>query len=81
MKLDTLAGSIKAARRPGQLNWAATTGLPPSWRAAEAASVDITQSPIATCAGVPGFRHRPRQLLATGITLLLPQVRSAAASS
>src|SRR5262245_53891101 len=46
MKVDTLAEFIKAAKeRPGQLNWAATTGLPLYVVAAlqKSANIDITQ--------------------------------------
>ena len=80
LKLDTLADFVKAAKaRPGQLNWAATTGLPLYVVAAlqKSASIDITQ--IAYRDFSPAFQDFATgrvQLLATGITLLLPQVHS-----
>jgi tripartite-type tricarboxylate transporter receptor subunit TctC len=80
LKLDTLADFVKAAKeRPGQLNWAATTGLPLYVVAAlqKSASIDITQ--IAYRDFSPAFQDFATgrvQLLATGITLLLPQVQS-----
>jgi tripartite-type tricarboxylate transporter receptor subunit TctC len=80
MKIDTLAEFVKAAKeRPGQLNWAATTGLPLYVVAAlqKSANIDITQ--IAYRDFAPAFQDFATgrvQLLATGINLLLPQVRS-----
>jgi tripartite-type tricarboxylate transporter receptor subunit TctC len=80
MKIDTLGEFIKAAKeRPGQLNWAATTGLPLYVVAAlqKSANIDITQ--IAYRDFAPAFQDFATgrvQLLATGINLLLPQVRS-----
>jgi len=80
MKIDTLAEFIKAAKeRPGQLNWAATTGLPLYVVAAlqKSTGIDITQ--IAYRDFAPAFQDFATgrvQLLATGINLLLPQVRS-----
>jgi tripartite-type tricarboxylate transporter receptor subunit TctC len=80
LKLDTLADFVKAAKeRPGQLNWAATTGLPLYVVAAlqKSAGIDITQ--IAYRDFSPAFQDFATgrvQLLATGITLLLPQVNS-----
>jgi tripartite-type tricarboxylate transporter receptor subunit TctC len=71
---------VKAAReQPGKLNWAATTGLPLYVVAAlqKAAGIDITQ--IAYRDFAPAFQDFATgrvQLLATGITLLLPQVQS-----
>jgi tripartite-type tricarboxylate transporter receptor subunit TctC len=80
LKLDALADFVKAAKeRPGQLNWAATTGLPLYVVAAlrKSANIDITQ--IAYRDFSPAFQDFATgrvQLLATGITLLLPQVQS-----
>ncbi|WP_068014084.1 Bug family tripartite tricarboxylate transporter substrate binding protein [Rhodoplanes sp. Z2-YC6860] len=80
LKLGTLADFVKAAKeRPGQLNWAATTGLPLYVVAAlqKSAGIDITQ--IAYRDFSPAFQDFATgrvQLLATGITLLLPQVQS-----
>src|SRR4051812_17947591 len=80
LKVNTLAEFAAAAKeRPGQLNWAATTGLPLYVVAAlqKAASIDITQ--IAYRDFAPAFQDFATgrvQLLATGINLLLPQVHS-----
>ncbi len=79
-KINTLAEFVKAAKeRPGQLNWAATTGLPLYVVAAlqKSAGIDITQ--IAYRDFSPAFQDFATgrvQLLATGINLLLPQVHS-----
>lgn len=78
--VDSLAGFVKVAReRPGKLNWAATTGLPLYVVAAlqNVAGIDITQ--ISYRDFSPAFQDFATgrvQLLATGITLLLPQVRA-----
>lgn len=78
LKVDTLQDFVKAAReKPGQLNWAATTGLPLYVVAAlqKVAQIDITQ--ISYRDFGPAFQDFATgrvQLLATGITLLLPQV-------
>jgi tripartite-type tricarboxylate transporter receptor subunit TctC len=80
LKVNTLAEFVTAAKaRPGQLNWAATTGLPIYVVAAlqKAAAIDITQ--IAYRDFGPAFQDFATgrvQLLATGITLLLLQVHS-----
>jgi tripartite-type tricarboxylate transporter receptor subunit TctC len=80
LKVNTLAEFVTAAKeRPGQLNWAATTGLPLYVVAAlqKAAAIDITQ--IAYRDFSPAFQDFATgrvQLLATGINLLLPQVHS-----
>ena len=78
--VDSLEGFVKLAReQPGKLNWAATTGLPLYVVAAlqKAANIDITQISYRDFA--PAFQDFATgrvQLLATGITLLLPQVQS-----
>lgn len=78
LKVDTLGDFVKAAReRPGQINWAATTGLPLYVVAAlqKVAGIDITQ--ISYRDFGPAFQDFATgrvQLLATGINLLLPQV-------
>ncbi len=78
LKVDSLQGFVALAReKPGQLNWAATTGLPLYVVAAlqKVAGIDITQ--IAYRDFGPAFQDFATgrvQLLATGITLLLPQV-------
>ena len=78
--VDSLQGFVKLAReQPGKLNWAATTGLPLYVVAAlqKAANIDITQ--ISYRDFGPAFQDFATgrvQLLATGITLLLPQVQS-----
>jgi tripartite-type tricarboxylate transporter receptor subunit TctC len=80
LKVDSLEGFVKAAReQPGKLNWAATTGLPLYVVAAlqKVAQIDITQISYRDFA--PAFQDFATgrvQLLATGITLLLPQVQS-----
>jgi tripartite-type tricarboxylate transporter receptor subunit TctC len=80
LKVNTLDEFVTAAKeRPGQLNWAATTGLPLYVVAAlqKSANIDITQ--IAYRDFGPAFQDFATgrvQLLATGITLLLPQVHS-----
>jgi tripartite-type tricarboxylate transporter receptor subunit TctC len=80
LKVDSLQDFVKAARaQPGKLNWAATTGLPLYVVAAlqKTAGIDITQ--IAYRDFAPAFQDFATgrvQLLATGITLLLPQVNS-----
>ena len=80
LKVDSLQGFVKLAReQPGKLNWAATTGLPLYVVAAlqKAAQIDITQ--IAYRDFGPAFQDFATgrvQLLATGITLLMPQVQS-----
>jgi tripartite-type tricarboxylate transporter receptor subunit TctC len=79
-KVNTLAEFVALAKaQPGKLNWAATTGLPLYVVAAlqKVAGIDITQ--IAYRDFGPAFQDFATgrvQLLATGITLLLPQVRS-----
>jgi tripartite-type tricarboxylate transporter receptor subunit TctC len=78
--VDTLEGFVKIARQqPGQLNWAATTGLPLYVVAAlqKVADIDITQ--ISYRDFGPAFQDFATgrvQLLATGINLLLPQVQA-----
>jgi tripartite-type tricarboxylate transporter receptor subunit TctC len=78
LKVDSLEAFVKAAReRPGQINWAATTGLPLYVVAAlqKVAGIDITQ--ISYRDFGPAFQDFATgrvQLLATGINLLLPQV-------
>jgi tripartite-type tricarboxylate transporter receptor subunit TctC len=80
LKLDSLAGFVKAAReQPGKLNWAATTGLPLYVVAAlqKSAGIDITQITYRDFG--PAFQDFATgrvHLLATGITLLMPQVHS-----
>ena len=80
LKVDSLQGFVKLAReQPGRLNWAATTGLPLYVVAAlqKAADIDITQ--ISYRDFSPAFQDFASgrvQLLATGITLLLPQVQA-----
>ena len=69
----------RAKAEPGKLNWAATTGLPLYVIAAlqKSAGIDITQ--IAYRDFAPAFQDFATgrvQLIATGITLLLPQVAS-----
>ena len=69
----------RARAEPGKLNWAATTGLPLYVVAAlqKAADIDITQ--IAYRDFGPAFQDFATgrvQFLATGITLLLPQVNA-----
>jgi tripartite-type tricarboxylate transporter receptor subunit TctC len=80
LKVDTMKGFVAAARaEPGKLNWAATTGLPLYVVASlqKTAGIDITQ--IAYRDFGPAFQDFATgrvQLLATGITLLLPQVNA-----
>jgi tripartite-type tricarboxylate transporter receptor subunit TctC len=80
MGADTLQDFVKAAReQPGKINWAATTGLPLYVVASlqKAAGIDITQ--ISYRDFGPAFQDFASgrvQLLATGITLLLPQVNA-----
>jgi tripartite-type tricarboxylate transporter receptor subunit TctC len=80
LKVDSLEAFVKLARQqPGQLNWAATTGLPLYVVAAlqKVAGIDITQ--ISYRDFSPAFQDFATgrvQLLATGITLLLPQVQA-----
>jgi tripartite-type tricarboxylate transporter receptor subunit TctC len=77
LKTDTLAGFVKLAReQPGKLNWAATTGLPLYVVAAlqKSAGIDITQVAYRDFGpAFSDFAGGRLQLLATGITLLLPQ--------
>jgi len=79
-KVDTLSEFVALAKaQPGKLNWAATTGLPLYVVAAlqKVAGIDITQ--IAYRDFSPAFQDFASgrvQLLATGITLLLPQVQA-----
>ena len=79
-KVNTLAEFVALAKaQPGKLNWAATTGLPLYVVAAlqKVAGIDITQ--ISYRDFSPAFQDFASgrvQLLATGITLLLPQVQS-----
>jgi tripartite-type tricarboxylate transporter receptor subunit TctC len=80
LKVNTLSEFVALARQqPGKLNWAATTGLPLYVVAAlqKSAGIDITQ--ISYRDFSPAFQDFATgrvQLLATGITLLLPQVNS-----
>jgi len=80
LNVDTLAEFVAAAKaRPGQINWAATTGLPLYVVAAlqKSAGIDIAQISYRDFA--PAFQDFATgrvHLLATGITLLLPQVNS-----
>jgi tripartite-type tricarboxylate transporter receptor subunit TctC len=80
LKVDSLEAFVKLARQqPGKLNWAATTGLPLYVVAAlqKVAGIDITQ--ISYRDFSPAFQDFATgrvQLLATGITLLLPQVQA-----
>jgi len=80
LKVGSMAEFVALAKaQPGKLNWAATTGLPLYVVAAlqKTASIDITQ--IAYRDFAPAFQDFATgrvQLLATGITLLLPQVNS-----
>jgi len=79
-KVNTLAEFVALAKaQPGKLNWAATTGLPLYVVAAlqKVAGIDITQ--ISYRDFSPAFQDFASgrvQLLATGITLLLPQVQA-----
>jgi tripartite-type tricarboxylate transporter receptor subunit TctC len=80
LKVDSLEAFVKLAReQPGKLNWAATTGLPLYVVAAlqKVAGIDITH--ISYRDFSPAFQDFATgrvQLLATGITLLLPQVQA-----
>lgn len=80
LKLSTLQEFVARAKaEPGKLNWAATTGLPLYVIAAlqKSAGIDITQ--IAYRDFAPAFQDFATgrvHLIATGITLLLPQVAS-----
>jgi len=80
LNINSLADFVKAAKeKPGQLNWAATTGLPLYVVAAlqKAAGIDITQ--ISYRDFGPAFQDFATgrvHLIATGITLLLPQANS-----
>ena len=80
LNISTLREFVARAKaEPGKLNWAATTGLPLYVIAAlqKIAGIDITQ--IAYRDFAPAFQDFATgrvQLLATGITLLLPQVAS-----
>ena len=78
LNVSTLAEFVAAAKaQPGKINWAATTGLPLYVVAAlqKAAGIDIAQ--ISYRDFGPAFQDFATgrvHLLATGITLLLPQV-------
>ena len=80
LEVDSLQGFVKLAReRPGKLNWAATAGLPLYVVATlqQLTGIDITQ--ISYRDFGPAFQDFATgrvQLLATGITPLLPQVQS-----
>jgi tripartite-type tricarboxylate transporter receptor subunit TctC len=80
LNVDSMQAFVTLAKdRPGKLNWAATTGLPLYVVAAlqKASGIDITQ--ISYRDFGPAFQDFATgrvQLLATGITLLLPQVQS-----
>ena len=80
LEVDSLHGFVKLAReRPGKLNWAATAGLPLYVVATlqQLTGIDITQ--ISYRDFGPAFQDFATgrvQLLATGITPLLPQVQS-----
>jgi tripartite-type tricarboxylate transporter receptor subunit TctC len=80
MKLGTLAEFVARARaEPGKLNWAATTGLPLYVIAAleKSAGIELTQISYRDFAPASqDFATGRVHLLATGITLLLPQVSS-----
>jgi tripartite-type tricarboxylate transporter receptor subunit TctC len=79
-KVNTLGEFVALAKaKPGKLNWAATTGLPLYVVAAlqKVVGIDITQ--ISYRDFSPAFQDFASgrvQLLATGITLLLPQVQA-----
>jgi tripartite-type tricarboxylate transporter receptor subunit TctC len=78
LKVNTLAEFVATAKaQPGKINWAATTGLPLYVVAAlqKSAGIDIAQ--ISYRDFGPAFQDFATgrvHLLATGITLLLPQV-------
>jgi tripartite-type tricarboxylate transporter receptor subunit TctC len=80
LKANSAAEFVALARaQPGRLNWAATTGLPLYIVAAlqKSAGIDITQ--ISYRDFGPAFQDFATgrvHLLATGITLLLPQVNA-----
>jgi tripartite-type tricarboxylate transporter receptor subunit TctC len=80
LKVGSTADFVALARaKPGQLNWAATTGLPLYIVAAlqKSANIDITQ--ISYRDFGPAFQDFVTgrvHLLATGITSLLPQVNA-----
>ena len=80
LKVGSTAEFVALARaKPGQLNWAATTGLPLYIVAAlqKSANIDITQ--ISYRDFGPAFQDFVTgrvHLLATGITSLLPQVNA-----
>ena len=80
LKVGSTAEFVALARaKPGQLNWAATTGLPLYIVAAlqKSANIDITQ--ISYRDFGPAFQDFATgrvHLLATGITSLLPQVNA-----
>jgi len=80
LKVNLLSEFVALARaQPGKLNWAATTGLPLYVVAAlqKSAGIDITQ--ISYRDFGPAFQDFATgrvHLLATGITLLLPQVKA-----
>src|SRR6188472_1126254 len=79
-KVNTLAEFVALAKaQPGKLNWAATTGLPLYVVAAlqKVAGIDITQISYRDFSpAYQDFATGRVQLLATGITLLLPQVQA-----
>jgi tripartite-type tricarboxylate transporter receptor subunit TctC len=69
----------QAKAQPGKLNWAATTGLPLYVIAALQKNADIDITQISYRDFGPAFQDFATgrvQLIATGITLLLPQVAS-----
>ena len=80
LKVDSLQAFVKLAKdKPGQMNWAASAGLPLYVVAAlqKAAGIDMTQ--IAYRDFLPAFQDFASgrlQLVAGGITPLLPQVHS-----
>ena len=80
LKVDSLQAFVTLAKeKPGQMNWAASAGLPLYVVAAlqKAAGIDVTQ--IAYRDFLPAFQDFASgrlQLIAGGITPLLPQVQS-----
>jgi tripartite-type tricarboxylate transporter receptor subunit TctC len=80
LNADTMTAFVAQARsRPGELNWAATTGLPLYIVAAlqKSTGIDITQ--ISYRDFGPAFQDFATgrvHLLATGISILLPQVNA-----
>ena len=80
MQATTMAEFAAAARaRPGQLNWAATVGLPVYIVAAlqNSAGIDITQISYRDFGpAYQDFATGRIHLLSTGINLLLPQVNA-----